>query len=78
MNLRQVVETEKRILTKGKIDRQLAGQISSTLFMSIRDSYNKRVTFDATDDIEQKIDKLMTMMGKLVTEDEGQSEPFKP
>ena len=46
--------------------------------MSVRDGHNKRVTFDATNDIEQKIDKLMTMMGKLVTEDKGQSKPFKP
>ena len=45
--------------------------------MSVRDGHNKRVTFNATDDIEQKIDKLMTMMGKLVTED-GQNRPFKP
>ena len=37
--------------------------------MIIRDGLNKRVTFNATDNIEQKIDKLMTMMGKLVTED---------
>ena len=77
-DLRQAVETVKRILTKEKIDRQLAGQTSSSPFMSIRDGYNKRVTFDATEGIEQKIDKLMTMMGKLVTEDEKQSKPFKP
>ena len=31
-----------------------------------------------TDGIEQKIDKLMVMMAKLVTEDEGQSRQFKP
>ena len=73
-----MVETAKRILTKEKIDRQLAGQTSSTPFMSVRDGHNKRATFDKTDDIEQKIDKLTTMMGKLVTEDEGQSKPFKP
>ena len=30
-----------------------------------------------TDDIEQKIDKLTVMMGKLVMEDKGQSKPFK-
>ena len=30
------------------------------------------------DDIEQKLDKLIVMMGKLVTEDEGQSKQFKP
>ena len=46
--------------------------------MSVRDGHNRRVTFDATDDIEQKIDKLMTMMHTLVTEDEGQSKLFKP
>ena len=40
--------------------------------MSVRDGHNKRVTFDATDYIEQKIDKFVTIMGKLVTEDEGE------
>ena len=45
-DFRQVVETAKRILTKEKINRQLAGQSSSTPFMSAKDNYNKRVTFD--------------------------------
>ena len=46
-DLRQVVETAKRILTKEKIDRQLTGQSSSAPFMSVKDSYkNKKVTFD--------------------------------
>ena len=43
-DLMQVVETAKRILTKEKIDKQLAGQSSSTPFMSIKDSYKKKVT----------------------------------
>ena len=30
------------------------------------------------DDIEQKIDKLILMMGELVTEDKGQNKLFKP
>ena len=30
------------------------------------------------DDLEQKIDKLTVMMGKLVTEDDGCSKPFRP
>ena len=30
------------------------------------------------DDIEQKIDKLTSMMGKLVKDDKGQNKPFKP
>ena len=34
----------KRILTKEKINRPLAGQSSSIPFMSVKDSYNKRVT----------------------------------
>ena len=46
--------------------------------MNIRDSYRKKVTFDTTDGIEQKIDQLMLMMGKLVTEDKGKNKPFKP
>ena len=45
-DLRQAVETAKRILTKEKIDRQLSGQSSSTPFMSIRDSHNRKVPFD--------------------------------
>ena len=51
-NLRQVVETAKRILTKEKIDRQLAGQSSSTRFLSVRDSNNKRVTFNTQEGLE--------------------------
>ena len=54
MDLRQVVETAKRVLMKEKIDRQLAGQNSSTPFMNMRDYPNKRVTFNMTDDMEHK------------------------
>ena len=44
-NLRQAVEITKRILTKEKLDRQLTGQSSSTPFMSIRDGYQRRISF---------------------------------
>ena len=37
-DLRQAVETAKRILIKEKIDRQLTGQSISTSFMSIQDN----------------------------------------
>ena len=77
-DLRLAVETAKRILTKEKIDKQLAGQTFSTPFMSLRDGLSKRVTFNAADDLEQKIDRLTVMMSKLVTEDKGQCKPFKP
>ena len=62
---------------KEKIDRQLAGQSSSTPFMSIKDSYNKKVTFDTQDGLEDKIDKLTVMMGKLATKDNGTNRQFK-
>ena len=68
----------KRILTKQKMDGQLAGQTSSTPFMNIKEGFSKKVTFDMMDSIEQKRDKLMVMMGKLVMEDEGQNRQFKP
>ena len=44
----------KRILTKEKTDKQLAGQTSSTPFMSVIGGQNKRVTFNAADDLEQR------------------------
>ena len=77
MDLRHAVETAKRILTKEKIDRRLAGKASLTLFMSIKEGFGKKVTFNMTDNLEQKIDKTMVMKGKLVTEDKGQNKQFK-
>ena len=77
-DLRVVVDMVKRMLPKEKIDKQLAGQTSSLPFMSVRDSQNKRVSFNTLDDLQQKIDRQTVMMGKLVTEDEGCSKPFKP
>ena len=44
-DLRKAVETVKRILTKEKLDKQLAGQSSSTPFMSIRDGHYRKVSF---------------------------------
>ena len=60
------------------MDRQLAGQTSLTPFFNLKEGYSKKVIFDMMDDLEQKINKLMVMMGKLVTEDEGQNRQFKP
>ena len=76
-NLRLAVEMTKRILKKEKIDIQLAGQSSSTLFMNIQEEHNKRVTFDMTDSLEQKVVQLMVMMGNLVTKDDRQNRQFK-
>ena len=47
--------------------------------MSTKDSYvNKRVTFDTKDALEEKIDRLMTMMSKLTAQDDEQNKQFKP
>ena len=45
--------------------------------MNIWEEHNKRVTFDTMDGIEQKIHRLTVIMGKLVTDDEGQNRQFK-
>ena len=77
-DLRQAVETVKRILTKEKINKQLAGQSLSNPFMSVKDSYNKRVTFDMQEGLEDKIDKLTAIMDKLAARDSKVNRPFKP
>ena len=46
--------------------------------MSMTDSQSKRTSFDTPDDLEQKIDRLTVMKGKLVTEDKGLPMTFKP
>ena len=46
--------------------------------MSIKDSYNKRVTFDTWDGLEDKIGRLTVMMEKLTTRDNGINRKFKP
>ena len=52
-DLGQTVETAKTILTKEKIDRQLAGQSSSAPFMNIKDGYiSKKVTFGIQDSLD--------------------------
>ena len=56
-DLRQAVETAKRILTKEKIDRQLTGQSLSTPFMSIEESYSRKVSFDTREELGDKIGK---------------------
>ena len=50
-DIRNAVDTAKRMLTKEKIDKQLAGQSSSTPFMNIRDSQGKKVSFNMQDNL---------------------------
>ena len=73
-----MVETANRILTKGKLDRQLTTQSSSTPFMSIRDGHNRKVSFDTREELGDMIDKLAEMIGKLAARDRGIGRHFKP
>ena len=75
-----MVETVKRILTKEKIDRQHVGQSTSTTFMNIWDGYNKSkkvVTFDTQDRLDDKLDKITSMMSKLTAQGSSQNRQFK-
>ena len=77
-DLRQAVETAKKILTKEKLDRQLTRQSPSGPFMSIREGHSRRVSFDMREELGNKIDKLMVMIGKLAAKDREKARPFKP
>ena len=48
-DLRQTVDTAKRILSKEKLDEQLTGQTSSSPFMNIRDGTERKMSFNTRD-----------------------------
>ena len=77
-DLRQVVETAKRILTKEKLDKQLTGQSSASPFMNIRDGSERKVSFNARDELGDKIDRLTVAMNRLAVKDSHEKRPFKP
>ena len=65
---------------KEMIDRQLTGQSSSTPFMNVRDGYNSKkvATFDMQDRLDDKIDKLTSMMSKLTAKGSSQNNCLNP
>ena len=77
-DLTQGVEIAKRILTKEKLDKQLTGQTSTSPFLNIRDETGRKVSFNARDELGDKIDKLTVTMGKLAAKDSNEKRPFKP
>ena len=77
-DLRQAVDTAKRILTKEKLDKHLTGQTSTSPFMSIREGTDIRVSFNAKDKLGDKLDKLAVVMSKLVVKDSQERRTFKP
>ena len=76
-DLRQAVETTTRILTKEKLDNQFAGQASTSPFMRIRQGADRRVVFDTREELGDKIDKLMVMIGKLAAKHSNRNRSFK-
>ena len=47
--------------------------------MNIKDDYNnKKVTFVTQDSLDDKIDRLTSMMSKLTGQDDNQNKQFKP
>ena len=77
-DLRQAVDTAKRILTKEKLDKQLTGQTSTSPFMTVREGTDRRVSFNTRDELGDKIDKLSVVMSKLAAKDSHERKPFKP
>ena len=76
-DLRQAVDTAKRILTKEKLDKQLTGQTYTSPFMSIREGTSKRVSFGTRDELGDKIDKLTMVMSKLAVTENHERRIFK-
>ena len=68
----------KRILTKEKLDKQLTGQASTSLFMTIREGVTRKVSFETRDELGDKIDKLTVMIGRFAAKDNNKMRPFKP
>ena len=88
-NLRVAVETEKRVLTKEKIDRQMLDQSSATPFMKASSENNyssmksckKAVTFDVIETIERNnnsIDKLTSLLSKMNMKMDKREMQYKP
>ena len=77
-DLRQAVDTAKRILTKEKLDKQLTGQTSTSPFMNVRDGTERKVSLNTRDELGDKIDKLTVVMSWLAAKDSHERRPFKP
>ena len=77
-DLRQAVETAKRILTNEKLEKQLTGQSSASPFMSVRDETERKVSFNTRDELGDKIDKLTAVMSRLAAKDSHEKRPFNP
>ena len=68
----------KENIDQGKARKQLTGQASTSPFMSIREGASRRVSFDTEEELGDKTEKLMVMIGKLAAKDSNRNRPFKP
>ena len=65
-------------MTKEKLDKQLAGQTSTSPFMNVRNGRERKVSFNTKDEFGDKIDKLTVVMSRLAAKDGHEKRPFKP
>ena len=86
-NLREAIETAKRILTKKQIDKN-AGQSSTSPFMQInqssskgKDKTEKKVSFSAIEAMERttdSIERLASLMDRMDTKLDRREDQYRP
>ena len=75
-NLREAVDTAKRVLNKEKLDKQLMGQASNTSpFMKLRDTTHsgEKVSIKPQD-----LETMTSMMYNMSLQQDKSKKPFKP
>ena len=86
-NLRVVVETAKRLLTKEQMDKK-AGQSTASPFMQVsqgsskgKDKMEKKVSFSAVEAMERttySIERLASLMDKMDTKLDRREDWYRP
>ena len=86
-NLRVVVETAKRLLTKEQMDKK-AGQSTASPFMQVnqgssknKDKMEKKVSFSDVEAMERtkdSIERLASLMDKMDTKLDRREDQYKP
>ena len=85
-DLRNTVETAKRVLTKEKLNKQKTGQTSASPFMkaskeNAKKKNEKGLSFDALETIDRhsdSMDRLASMVNKLDMRLEKKETPYRP
>ena len=80
-NLRDAADAAKRVLSKGKLDKQLSGQArATTSFMKVGNTSHsgKKVSFKVQDPIREQLENLTSMVYNMSMEKKENSKLFKP